>query len=124
MKFFIDAANFEQIKAAQVLRILDGVTTNPSLMAKGAITGQENILKHYVDICNIVEVDVLAEVINIHTIIPLDEEAIFESVVKTGCVVTAEEHNVFGGLGESVARFLTINNPIPQEFVAVNDSFG
>ncbi|MCH3885076.1 transketolase family protein [Tenacibaculum aquimarinum] len=65
-----------------------------------------------------------AEVINIHTIKPLDEEAILKSVAKTGCVVTAEEHNKFGGLGESVARCLATNNPTPQEFVAVNDSFG
>ena len=65
-----------------------------------------------------------AEVINIHTIKPLDEEAILKSVAKTGCVVTAEEHNKLGGLGESVARCLAVNNPTPQEFVAVNDSFG
>jgi len=65
-----------------------------------------------------------AEVINIHTIKPLDEEAILKSVAKTGCIVTAEEHNILGGLGESVARVLAVNNPTPQEFVAVNDSFG
>jgi len=64
------------------------------------------------------------EVINIHTIKPLDEESILKSVSKTGCVVTAEEHNKFGGLGESAARCLAENNPIPQEFVAVNDTFG
>lgn len=65
-----------------------------------------------------------AEVINIHTIKPLDEEAILESVGKTGCVVTAEEHNILGGLGESVARTLALNHPVPQEFVAVEDKFG
>ena len=65
-----------------------------------------------------------AEVINIHTIKPLDEEAILKSVAKTGCVVTAEEHNMLGGLGESVARTLSLNHPAPQEFVAVQDSFG
>lgn len=65
-----------------------------------------------------------AEVINIHTIKPLDEEAILKSVAKTACVVTAEEHNFLGGLGESVSRVLVQNNPIPQEFVAVNDTFG
>jgi len=65
-----------------------------------------------------------AEVINIHTIKPLDEEAILNSVAKTKCIVTAEEHNFLGGLGESVARTLVTNNPVPQEFVAVNDSFG
>ncbi len=65
-----------------------------------------------------------AEIINIHTIKPLDEEAILKSLRKTGCVVTCEEHNKFGGLGESVARLLTTELPSPQEFVAVNDSFG
>lgn len=63
MKFFIDTANLDQIKEAQDLGVLDGVTTNPSLMAKEGIKGQENILKHYVDICNIVTGDVSAEVI-------------------------------------------------------------
>ncbi|APD07739.1 transaldolase [Flavobacteriaceae bacterium UJ101] len=64
MKFFIDTANLEQIKEAQDLGVLDGVTTNPSLMAKEGITGEENIKKHYVDICNIVTGDVSAEVIS------------------------------------------------------------
>ncbi|MDB4635681.1 fructose-6-phosphate aldolase [Flavobacteriaceae bacterium] len=63
MKFFIDTANLDQIKEAQDLGILDGVTTNPSLMAKEGITGQDNILKHYVAICDIVTGDVSAEVI-------------------------------------------------------------
>ncbi|MBE0424142.1 MAG: fructose-6-phosphate aldolase [Lutibacter sp.] len=63
MKFFIDTANLEQIKEAQALGVLDGVTTNPSLMAKEGITGKDNILKHYVEICNIVDGDVSAEVI-------------------------------------------------------------
>lgn len=63
MKFFIDTANLDQIKEAQDLGVLDGVTTNPSLMAKEGITGRNNILKHYVDICNIVDGDVSAEVI-------------------------------------------------------------
>lgn len=67
---------------------------------------------------------ILAEVINIHTIKPLDHEAILKSVEKTGCVVTAEEHNFLGGLGESVSRVLVQNNPVPQEFVATNDTFG
>ena len=62
MKFFIDTANLAEIKAAQALGVLDGVTTNPSLMAKEGITGKNNILKHYVDICNIVDGDVSAEV--------------------------------------------------------------
>jgi transaldolase len=62
MKFFIDTANLNEIKAAQALGVLDGVTTNPSLMAKEGITGKNNILKHYVDICNSVTGDVSAEV--------------------------------------------------------------
>lgn len=65
-----------------------------------------------------------AEVINIHTIKPLDEKAILDSVKKTGCVVTAEEHNYLGGLGESVARTLAMHHPTPQEFVATKDTFG
>lgn len=70
------------------------------------------------------EQGILAEVINIHTIKPLDEQAIIESVQKTGCVVTAEEHNFLGGLGESVARTLVQHYPRPQEFVATQDTFG
>ena len=63
MKFFVDTANLDQIRDVQNLGVLDGVTTNPSLMAKEGITGRENILKHYVAICNIVDGDVSAEVI-------------------------------------------------------------
>ncbi len=74
MKFFIDTANLDQIREAQALGVLDGVTTNPSLMAKEGITGRNNILKHYVDICNIVEGDVSAEVISTD----------FEGMIKEG----------------------------------------
>lgn len=70
------------------------------------------------------ELGINAEIINIHTIKPLDEEAILKSVAKTKCVVTAEEHNRLGGLGDSVAQVLTRELPTPQEYVAVNDSFG
>lgn len=65
-----------------------------------------------------------AEVINIHTIKPLDNKAILDSVSKTRCIVTAEEHNYLGGLGESVARVLAKETPTPQEFIATNDTFG
>jgi transketolase len=65
-----------------------------------------------------------ADVINIHTIKPLDEDIILKSVAKTGCIVTAEEHNIIGGLGESVARTLALNTPTPQEFIGTNDTFG
>ena len=65
-----------------------------------------------------------AEVINIHTIKPLDEKIILESVSKTKCIVSAEEHNYLGGLGESISRVLSKNMPLPQEFVATDDTFG
>ncbi len=67
---------------------------------------------------------ITAEVINIHTIKPLDKEAILKSVMKTKCIVSAEEHNKLGGMGESIAGFLSTIYPVPQGFVAVNDSFG
>ncbi|HAW52501.1 MAG TPA: transketolase [Flavobacteriales bacterium] len=67
---------------------------------------------------------VSAEILNIHTIKPLDKKAILDSVGKTGCIVTAEEHQFNGGLGESVARVLSMHNPTPIEMVAVQDSFG
>ncbi|HET8810303.1 MAG TPA: fructose-6-phosphate aldolase [Flavobacteriaceae bacterium] len=74
MKFFIDTANLEQIKEAQNMGILDGVTTNPSLMAKEGITGKENIIAHYQKICDIVDGDVSAEVISTD----------FDGIVKEG----------------------------------------
>ncbi|MHA7058045.1 transketolase family protein [Aquimarina sp. M1] len=70
------------------------------------------------------EKSISVEVINIHTIKPFDEEAIINSVKKTGCIVTAEEHNYLGGLGESVSRVLAQNHPAPQEFIATQDTFG
>lgn len=70
------------------------------------------------------EKGISAEIINIHTIKPLDGDAILKSLKKTKCVVTAEEHQMNGGLGDSVAQLLSRNLPSPQEFVAVNDSFG
>ena len=82
MKFFIDTANLAQIKEAQDLGILDGVTTNPSLMAKEGITGHDNILKHYIKICNLVDGDVSAEVISTD----------FEGMVREGDAL-AELHD-------------------------------
>ncbi|MFT7331155.1 MAG: transaldolase [Roseivirga sp.] len=79
MKFFIDTANLDQIREAQAMGILDGVTTNPSLMTKEGITGTNNILKHYVDICTIVEGDVSAEVISTD----------FDGMVKEGEALAA-----------------------------------
>ncbi|MEO6582790.1 MAG: transketolase C-terminal domain-containing protein, partial [Ferruginibacter sp.] len=65
-----------------------------------------------------------ADVINIHTIKPLDEKAIITSIKKTGCAITAEEHNIIGGLGDSVAHVAAKNYPIPMEYVGTNDTFG
>jgi len=73
---------------------------------------------------NLANQGISAEVINIHTIKPIDAAAIIASAEKTGCVVTAEEHNYLGGMGESVARVLTTHRPTPQEFIATQDTFG
>lgn len=70
------------------------------------------------------EQGISAEVINIHTIKPLDEQAILKSIAKTGCAVSTEEHQVAGGLGESISQTIVRNHLVPQEFVAVNDHFG
>ena len=114
-------ANFtstdEPFVIGKAQKLVDG--TDVTILATGhlvwkALLAQEELEKQGIS----------AEVINIHTIKPLDDEAIIASVNKTGCVVTAEEHNYMGGLGESVARVLAQNTPVPQEFVAVNDSFG
>ena len=67
---------------------------------------------------------VTVDLINIHTIKPIDEEAILRSVAKTGCMVSAEEHNRHGGLGDAIAQVLSMNHPVPHEYVAVNDTFG
>ena len=82
MKFFIDTANIEQIRQAENLGILDGVTTNPSLMAKEGITGEKNILNHYVEICNLVSGDVSAEVISVD----------YDGIIKEGEIL-AKLHN-------------------------------
>jgi len=104
-----------QIGKAQVLR--EGVDV--SIIACGHMVWKAleaaEILK---------EKSIQAEVINMHTIKPLDSQAIMDTAAKTGCVVTAEEHQYNGGLGESVARVISTNRPAPIEMVAVNDSFG
>ena len=82
MKFFIETANIEQIRQAENLGILDGVTTNPSLMAKEGIIGEKNILKHYVEICNLVNGDVSAEVISVD----------YDGIIKEGEIL-AKLHN-------------------------------
>lgn len=93
--------------------------TDVTIVATGHLVWQSLIAAE-----NLEAQGISAEVINIHTIKPLDEEAILKSVKKTGCIVTAEEHNFLGGLGESVARTLTENHPSPQAFVATQDTFG
>lgn len=84
MKFFIDTANLAQIKEANELGVLDGVTTNPSLMAKEGIKGQANILQHYIDICNIVDGDVSAEVIATN----------YEDIIKEGEALAKLHKNI------------------------------
>ena len=84
MKFFIDTANLKDIREAQALGVLDGVTTNPSLMAKEGITGKNNILKHYVDICNIVDGPVSAEVLS----------TTFDEMIAEGKVLAAIHPNI------------------------------
>jgi transaldolase len=84
MKFFIDTANLKEIREANNLGVLDGVTTNPSLMAKEGITGKDNILKHYVDICNIVDGDVSAEVISTD----------FEGIIREGEMLADLHENI------------------------------
>jgi transaldolase len=84
MKFFIDTANLNEIKEAYELGILDGVTTNPSLMAKEGITGADNIRQHYIDMCNVVDGDVSAEVIATD----------FEGIIKEGEALAALHKNI------------------------------
>ncbi len=84
MKFFIDTANLEEIKEANDLGVLDGVTTNPSLMAKEGITGTDNIMKHYVAICNIVDGDVSAEVIATD----------YEGIIREGMILAELHENI------------------------------
>tara|TARA_B100000575_G_C23142772_1_gene665587 strand:+ start:5920 stop:6873 length:954 start_codon:yes stop_codon:yes gene_type:complete len=70
------------------------------------------------------DMGISAEIINIHTIKPIDEKIILKSIKKSRCLVSAEEHNFLGGLGESISRVLTKNDPVPQEFIATDDTFG
>lgn len=107
----------QKFEIGKALHLIDGADV--SIFATGHMVWQaieaEAILS---------EKGISAEIINIHTIKPLDEKAILESVKKTGCAVTAEEHQMNGGLGDSIAQTLSRNLPTPLEMVAVNDSFG
>ena len=106
--------NFEIGKA-----VLLNEGTDVTIVATGHLVWQSLIAAE-----NLESKGISTEVINIHTIKPLDEEALIKSVKKTGAIVTAEEHNYLGGLGESVARTLTSSYPVPQEFIATQDTFG
>jgi transketolase len=114
-------ANFTDIDAPFVIGKGDLLTagSDVTIVATGHLVWEALQASEKLNSLNI-----SAEVINMATVKPLDENIILNSIKKTGCVVTAEEHNRFGGLGESVAQTLVTNTPVPQEFVAVNDSFG
>ncbi|GAB1417937.1 transketolase C-terminal domain-containing protein [Bacteroidales bacterium] len=90
-----------------------------SLFANGHL-----VWKAYEALLRLREEGIKAELVNVHTVKPLDEEAVLRSARKTGCVVTAEEHQMNGGLSESIARLLAQKQPLPMEIVAVNDLFG
>ncbi|EKF54292.1 1-deoxy-D-xylulose-5-phosphate synthase [Galbibacter marinus] len=107
----------QKFEIGKAVKINDG--TDVTIIATGHLVW-ESILAGE----ELAKQGISADILDIHTIKPLDQEAILESVAKTGCVVTAEEHNYLGGLGESVARVLAENNPTPQEFVATQDTFG
>lgn len=114
-------ANFtpanQQFEIGKALHLQEG--TDVSIFATGHLVWEA------LEACKVLaEKGISAEIINIHTIKPLDEEAIVASVKKTGCAVSAEEHNYLGGLGESIARTLAMHHPAPQEFVATMDTFG
>ncbi len=114
-------ANFtpvdQKFEIGKALMLNEG--TDVTIVATGHLVWEALIAAE-----NLENQGVSAEVINIHTIKPLDEAAVLKSVKKTGCIVTAEEHNHLGGLGESIARVLATKHPTPQEFVATNDTFG
>jgi len=114
-------ANFtladQKFEIGKAVHLQDG--TDVTIVATGHLVWEALLAAETLHAQNI-----SADVINIHTIKPLDRNAILASVKKTGCIVTAEEHNYLGGLGESVARVLAENDPTPQEFVATQDTFG
>ncbi|MDO6853718.1 transketolase family protein [Cellulophaga lytica] len=114
-------ANFtpvdQKFEIGKALHLTEGIDV--TIVATGHLVWEALIAAE-----NLESQGISAEVINIHTIKPLDANAIINSVKKTGCIVTAEEHNVLGGLGESVARVLATSQPTPQEFIGTNDTFG
>ena len=112
--FTDEKSNFEIGKGLLLKKGSDVTLIATGHLVWEALQAAEEIKKQNIDV----------EVINIHTIKPLDNKIIIDSVKKTGCLVTAEEHNYIGGLGESISGMLSKKYPTPQEFVAVNDSFG
>ena len=107
----------QKFEIGKAVKLIEG--TDVTIIATGHL-----VWKAIEAEAQLAQLGISAEVINIHTIKPLDEEAILKSLTKTKCVVTAEEHQMHGGLGDSVAQLLSRKLPMPQEFVAVNDSFG
>ena len=109
MKFFIDTANLEQIKEANDLGILDGVTTNPSLMAKEGIKGTEAVMKHYVDICEMVEGDISAEVISTD----------FDGIVAEGLKLAALHKNIVVKVPMIKDGLVVTPSNIPRSFASL-----
>ena len=107
----------QEFKIGEAVMLNEG--TDVTIVATGHLVWEAIEAGHI-----LAEMGINAEVINIHTIKPLDASAILKSVEKTGCIVTAEEHQMNGGLGDSIAQLLARKRPKPLEMVAVNDSFG
>ena len=107
----------QTFEIGKALRLQEG--TDVTIAATGHLVWEALVAAE-----NLSNQGVSAEVLNIHTIKPLDEKALLHSVKKTGCIVSAEEHNFLGGLGESIARTLATQHPVPQEFIATQDTFG
>ena len=107
----------QDFKIGKGVKLIDG--EDVTIVATGHLVWQA------IEACKELKKEgISAELINIHTIKPLDEKIILKSIVKTKCIVSAEEHNIIGGLGESISSILVRNNLVPMEFVGVEDSFG
>ena len=107
----------QDFKIGKGVKLIDG--EDVTIVATGHLVWQA------IEACKELKKEgISAELINIHTIKPLDEKIILKSIVKTKCIVSAEEHNIIGGLGESISGLLVRNNLVPMEFVGVEDSFG
>lgn len=107
----------QDFKIGKGVKLIDG--NDVTIVATGHLVWEA------IESCNQLKKEgISAELINIHTIKPLDEKIILKSILKTKCIVSAEEHNIIGGLGESISSILVRNNLVPMEFVGVEDSFG